>query len=195
MKPIAIGLTIACLCTCNSAFAERYRYKNAQGLTSITTQLSQEHINAGYQILDDNMHVVQVIPPFSEKSSMQSVQNNQRQLQQLKSDKDLLRTYYSSVRAEQQYMQKLNDLNNRISSAMLSRDKYIAQRIQLINQAGKYEKLEKPIAPHVLANLKMVNDEIKLVNNNIQVLTQNKALLTAEFNRIISRLKQLEANK
>jgi hypothetical protein len=98
----------------NSSKGERwYRYYD-NGIPTLSSSVSEQHMSHGYDILDNHMQVIQHIPPFSTiKYDQQKVQREQAIEKQI-ADRHLIETYTSSDRAILQRDRELSELDNQI---------------------------------------------------------------------------------
>lgn len=163
---IVIGLSILCS-SAQSASAVWYRYHDRNGIVSLSSSVTSEHIKYGYEKLNSQMQVIEKVAPQRSDYSKKTQSKRQQREKQQTSDQQFRAAYGNSEFAEKKQREALNLIRQQISF----------QENQLSQIESRHEPTDAP--------------SIQQIKSNIEILNRNYQRTENEYQNIISRLKHM----
>lgn len=172
-----------------------YRYKDASGGIVMGVTVPPEFAKNGYEILNSNGRVIQVVDPaltpeqIEEKRRLEQIEADRKA--QLQENKILLKRYShpdDAIRAE---MRKLQDLQAVIK---LKQGNILSQKSKLEDaetEAANRERAGQSIPDHILKEVNRANQEITSLNGEIENHIAEMEVVKREYNAIVERLKKI----
>jgi hypothetical protein len=180
---------------------EFYRYKNSEGKIIVKDQISNEMIETGYEILNDNGALVQKVSPG--KTLAQEEQERLKQIEEKKShyqlqqrirnDAELLRQFSSIGDIIRNRDAQLLGLEQRIR---IQNSKSDLLKLQLEDQqksAANHERLGQKLPKKLQKEIKESHEQIAGNERNTVFLEQQKVTIAKRFEGDIIRYKKLES--
>lgn len=174
------GLLMVCWCwSCGVGATELYRYTNDKGVLVLDRQgVPAQYIGNGYEVLNDQGRVVQVVPPAP------SLEERRRLLAEkarAKSDAQLLRLYSTVADVDRAKTRKLNELDGVISVARGNLQSLRTQQANLQSQAADNERAGRAVPDHLLTQIDNLKSEQLSVQKDIARYQQSRAQTEAGF--------------
>lgn len=182
-------LTLALCLPLGVSAAELYRYINDKGVVVLDrTGVPPEFIGNGYEVLNDQGRVVQVIPPAP---SLEERQRLQAEKARASSDKQLLRLYSSVEDVDRARERKMVELKGVISVAQGNLQSLRTQQGNLQSQAASLERGGREVPEHLLAQIENLKAEQVGLQKDIQRYQDARKQAEAGFVADRARLQQL----
>lgn len=182
-------LTLALCLPLGVSAAELYRYINDKGVVVLDrTGVPPELIGNGYEVLNDQGRVVQVIPPAP---SLEERQRLQAEKARASSDKQLLRLYSSVEDVDRARERKMVELKGVISVAQGNLQSLRTQQGNLQSQAASLERGGREVPEHLLAQIENLKAEQVGLQKDIQRYQDARKQAEAGFVADRARLQQL----
>lgn len=170
-----------------------YRYEDAKGVTVLDRQgVPPELIYKGYEVLNDQGRVVQVVPPAP------SLQERQKALDdkaRASSDAQLLRLYSTVEDVDRAKARKLAELDSVISVARGNLASMRTQQANLQSQAADQERSGKQVPDHLVAQIENAKAEQIGLEGDIKRYLEGRKQAEASFDSDRARLQTLLGNK
>ncbi len=194
-----VGVLLFVLTTLPSAFADNstttprwYRYYNSQGIPTLSSTISEQHLQYGYDSLDKNMHLIRHFSPFSgQKYAQEEVQREQAIARRI-SERHLQETYISSDRAISQRDRELGDIDGQIKRSQTQSMTLSTSLNESITLAANLERQNKPIPTFLKNQLSTNKDLLNQSMANIAALKAKREQTSKQFNDAIASLKSIE---
>lgn len=185
---------IAGLLICSAAFgqAQLYRYVDDKGVTVLGNRVPPEFVSRGYEVLDSNGRVREVIPaaPTAEElkanRAAREAQDRQRQ-----SDTTLLRLYSSQADLDRAHARQLAQIESLIQAARSEIDGVQDQREGLQERAAVQERAGREIDPQILQHLAHADAETQRLERLIEAKQAEIKEVRANFVHQRARLGYL----
>lgn len=169
-----------------------YRYVDANGVIAISRQgVPPEVISKGYEVLNDQGRVVQVIAPAP------SIEERQRLLQEkarASSDAQLLRLYSTPEDIDRARDRKLAELDGVIGVARSNLQSVRTQQSNYQSQAADHERAGQPVPESLLVQIDNQKAEQKRLISDIQryqvAREQAESSFNADHARFIEIMKR-----
>lgn len=170
-----------------------YRYYDSRGIPTISSTVSEQHLQQGYDVLDSRMQLIRHYPPFSANKYAQQQVLREQAIAKKISDRHLQETYISSDHAATQRDRELSNLDGQIQRGEIE-SKHLSESLNgNIASAASFDRQNKPIP----ANLKTLLDKNKTLlsqsNANVAALKAKRDQTNKLFNDVIAQLKVIEA--
>ncbi|MEN0106002.1 MAG: DUF4124 domain-containing protein [Pseudomonas sp.] len=166
-----------------------YRYEDAKGVTVLDRQgVPPELIYKGYEVLNDQGRVVQVVAPAP------SLEDRQRLIEEkarASSDAQLLRLYSTPDDVDRAKARKLAELDGVISVARGNLASLKTQQANLQSQAADQERAGKQVPDHLVAQIENIKAEQVGLESDIQRYLAGRKQAEASFDADRARLKTL----
>ncbi len=169
-----------------------YRYYDSRGVANISTNVTPNHIRYGYEALDRNMQVIQRNRPYNAESDIKQAPQRAAAAQQNASDDKLKRAYGSSRVAAQKKQERLTLINKQISFQHDQLKQLQNDRILFLRQEREYNRKANPVPEQLKTILANNQKNIVAKKEYIQSLQTSYRNTSAEYDRIIARLKAME---
>ncbi|MFZ3154303.1 DUF4124 domain-containing protein [Pseudomonas sp.] len=169
--------------------AELYRYVDDKGTTVLSRQgVPPEHIGKGYEVLNDQGRVIQVIAPAPSAEEMQRILADKARAS---SDAQLLRLYSTPEDVERARARKLAELDGLIGVARGNLQSVRTQQANLQSQAADHERAGRAVPAHLLAQIENQKAEQVRLKRDIQRYQAAHKEADSSFNADRDRLKEL----
>jgi hypothetical protein len=169
--------------------AELYRYVDDKGTTVLSRQgVPPEHIGKGYEVLNDQGRVIQVIPPAPSAEEMKLILADKARA---RSDAQLLRLYSTPEDVERARARKLAELDGLIGVARGNLQSVRTQQANLQSQAADHERAGRTVPAHLLAQIDSQKaEQVRLKGEILRYQAAHKEA-DSSFNAERDRLKEL----
>ena len=170
-----------------------YRYVDAKGVTVLDRQgVPSDLIYKGYEVLNDQGRVVQVVAPAP------SLQERQKALDdkaRASSDAQLLRLYSTLEDVDRAKARKLAELDGVISVARGNLASLRTQQANLQSQAADQERAGKQAPDHLVAQIENAKAEQVGLESDIKRYLDGRKQAEASFDADRARLQTLLGNR
>lgn len=148
---------------------ELYRYVDDHGVVVLDRQVPPRFVGNGYEVLDSNGRVKQVIPaaPTAQEREAQR-QALAAQKKQDEEDATLLRLYSSLADLDRAQARQIQQFENQIASARASIAELQQERETLRSQAANHERAGRAVDQAILDQLATVDAETRRQEQRIQ---------------------------
>lgn len=175
-----------------SAQAELYRYVDDKGVVVLERLgVPPQYIGRGYEVLNDQGRVIQVVPPAP------SAQERQRLLEakaRAGSDAQLLRLYASVEDVERAEKRRLSELDSIMGITRGNLQSLRAQQANLQSQAAAHERAGRQVPELLLTQIDNLSREqaslVRDVERFRQVRKQSEVSFAKERQRVAELLGQ-----
>lgn len=195
LRPDVIRFTLmfSLLCYAAASTADSsvryYRYVDAKGVTVLDRQgVPSDLIYKGYEVLNDQGRVVQVVAPAP------SLQERQKALDdkaKASSDAQLLRLYSTLEDVDRAKARKLAELDSVISVARGNLASLRTQQANLQSQAADQERAGKQAPEHLVAQIENAKAEQVGLEADIKRYLDGRKQAEASFDADRARLQTL----
>ncbi len=197
---IRIGIFLLMLSWVGSAHAAiYYRYKTDDGQTVISQSIPARYVSNGYEILNGNGRVIEVVPRAlnEEELAAKAEAEVQEQLkaEQRARDKKLLSIFSSPEDAERARDRKLEAIDVYINVTKGNIIKLQGDYNQAQTQAAQRERAGEEVPEFLLEKMQSLSRQMKQAEESIERKEQEKDEIRAEYEKDISRLKKLMEDK
>ncbi len=166
-----------------------YRYVDAKGVTVLDRQgVPPDLISKGYEVLNDQGRVVQVVAPAP------SLEERQRAIAdkaRASSDAQLLRLYSTTEDVDRAKARKLAELDGVISVARGNLASLKTQQANLQGQAADQERAGKQVPDHLVAQIENLKAEQAGLEGDIKRYLEGRKQAEASFDSDRARLQTL----
>jgi chromosome segregation ATPase len=170
-----------------------YRFTDEDGNTEISSSLSDEAIEQGYEILNrKGMVIKEVAPALTEEERQAIKERKQRQRQkerQDKRDEKLLRLYAGPEDARRARDRQIKALEVNISYTRNSLQQVRQKLDQEVSSAAKFERRGDQVPPSIQDSIDHYQSKIQEYKNEIAEYQQDIKDVRKRFRPIIERLK------
>lgn len=167
--------------------AQLYRYVDDKGVTVLGNRVPPEFVSRGYEVLDPNGRVRQVIPAAPTREELRaSREAHEAQVLQRQSDTTLLRLYSSQADLDRAHARQLAQIESLIQSAQGEIDGVQDQRELLQQRAAVQERAGRDVDAQILRDLLHADAETQ----RLERLIESKQL---EINEVRASFAQQRA--
>ena len=177
------------------AAANMYRYTDENGQIVISSTIPQEATKRGYDILNDNGRVIDIIPPApteEEIAAREAEKQRQKELaEQRDKDRALLKRFSHPDQAVKAMHRKIRELEGLIQ---LKRGNISVISSQLDNEqsrAANMERAGRDIPEATLEKIRRLEAQIRDIEREISSQTQEIEELRKAFEADIGRLEEV----
>ncbi len=173
-----------------------YRYRDNDGITHIGYSIPPQFVENGYEMLNDQGRVVEVVLPKkaldkrSQEMMREAEARHQFELQRSK-DEALLRFYSSIEDVERVRERKLLEFDNFISIQQANIISYKKKVANLQSQAADLERINREIPKEILDTLTTLEEKISDAEEAIELKRSEKEKVREAFEQDIKRLSIL----
>lgn len=168
---------------------ELYRYVDDKGTTVLSRQgVPPEHISRGYEVLNEQGRVIQVIAPAPSPEEMKRILADKARAS---SDAQLLRLYSTPEDVERARTRKLAELDGLIGVARNNLQSVRTQQANLQSQAADHERAGRTVPAHLLAQIDNQKAEQARLKGDIQRYQATRKEADSSFNADRDRLREL----
>ncbi|GAC1381263.1 MAG: hypothetical protein NVS3B3_23750 [Aquirhabdus sp.] len=193
------GLLLLALTVAPHVFADNgneipkwYRYYNSQGIPTLSSTISEQHLQYGYDALDKNMRLIKHFSPFSGQNYAKEQAQREQAIAKRIAERHLQETYISSDRATSQRDRELSDLDEQIKRGQQQTISLSTTLNENITQAANLERQNKPIPAYLKKQLSTSKDLLNQSQTNIAALKIKREQTSKQFNDAIATLKSIE---
>ncbi|WP_111895633.1 hypothetical protein [Acinetobacter sp. MB5] len=169
-----------------------YRYYDTNGVATISSSISQNHIRRGYDVLDRRMQILRHVPAFNAKKSQYNAQYNIVQSKQKEADQRLKQAYTSSKTAELKKQEALQTIKAQINYQQYQAKDIYQDQLSLGREEQEYIRQGKSVPATLKVRLKENQNSIDRSKASILNLQNDYRETQLKYDRIISRLKLME---
>ena len=170
-----------------------YRYYDQKGIANLSSSVTPNHIRFGYEALDQNLQVIYKNRPYS--ADADNRESHERQVQSIEEQYDLRlrRAYGSSKTATLKRDQQLVSINRQLNFQQQQLRTLMNEKVNYKRQELDYLRKGANVPPSLQQRLQQNDQEITGVRKTIENLQIKLRDTSAQYDRIISRLKALES--
>lgn len=173
-----------------------YRYRDNTGVTHIGYSVPPQFVEYGYEILNDQGRVIEVVLPkkvLDERARESFLEEQRRQNLAMQREKDqaLLRFYSSVEDVERVRDRKLTEFDNFIEIQKANILSYKKRVAKLQSQAADLERMNRPVPKDILKNLATLEQKIGDAEEAIVVKSKEKDQVAQAYAADIERLSYL----
>lgn len=168
-----------------------YRYVDSRGVTVLDRQgVPPEYVAKGYEVLNAQGRVVQVVPP---PPTADEIHQAQAKKAQASADAQLLNLYSNTEDVDRAKARKLSELDALIALAQGNLKGLDTQQASLQGQAADLERAGKAVPQSLIDQMGDLRDQQHNLDLNIQRYQQARAQAEAAFNQDRARIQRLTA--
>lgn len=186
---VAIGLVVAGLSL--GVQADLYRYTDERGVTVLDSRVPPEAIGRGYEVLDPQGRVKEVIPPAPTLEELEARREAERRAV---ADATLLRLYSSVADLDRAHARQIEQIDNQILTAQGNLQQLAKQRENLQQRAAAQERAGRAVDARILQELNELDSEQRRLNRLIERSQREKAEVNSSFEQRRLRLGTLLGN-
>ncbi|SDT07752.1 protein of unknown function [Halopseudomonas xinjiangensis] len=143
------------------AQAELYRYVDDRGTTVLDSRVPAEFVSRGYEVLDAQGRVKQVIPAAPTREEREATRRARAdQERQRASDATLLRLYSSPTDLDRAHQRQITQIENLITTTEGNIAALRDQRDELQARAAAQERAGRQVDPQLISELSGVDAEV-----------------------------------
>ncbi|MEZ5523567.1 MAG: hypothetical protein R3E62_01165 [Pseudomonadales bacterium] len=177
-----------------------YRYQDNDGRVHIGYSVPPEYVVNGYEVLNEQGIVVDVVLPktvLDERAKEMLKQAEERHRHELQAAKDeaLLRYYSSAADVERVRERKLQEFDNFIDIQRANINTNRKRVAELQAQAAEMELSGQKISANILQTLDTLEHKIADAQRAIEFKEEEKQRVWLAFELDIERLNELQGNK
>lgn len=174
------------------AYAELYRYIDDRGITVLDSRVPPEFVEKGYEVLDAQGRVRDVIPASPTQAEREATrQARSEQERQRIADSTLLRLYSDVKDLDRAHARHIAQIDTQIATAENGMQALQAQREELQRRAAAQERAGQEVSALLLERLADLNEE----SSRLERLIESKRDEIKEIDRSYAtqreRLEQL----
>lgn len=175
-----------------SVAGDLYRYVDDHGVVVLGRQVPPQFVARGYEVLDSNGRVKQVVPaaPSAEERQARRLALEAQKKQDAE-DATLLRLYSSLADLDRAQARQLQQLDNQIAVARANIAELQTEREELRAQAADQERAGRKVDKAILDQLQAVDSETRLQQQRIERTEGEIAAVKADYAAQRSRLSLL----
>lgn len=166
-----------------------YRYVDSRGITVMDRQgVPPEYAGKGYQVLNAQGRVVQVVPPAP---SAEQIRQAEAAKAQAGADAQLLRQYRSVDDVERAKARKLAEIDALIGVALGNTQGLAAQQASLQGQAADLERAGRPVPQNLIDQMNDLRDQHNALKAEISRYQQARQQAESDFAQLRARVSSL----
>lgn len=199
-KQLSIFLLAFCVMQSLWSAGFSYRYRDNDGVTHIGYSVPPKFVPNGYEVLNDQGRVIEVVLPkevLDERARKMLKQAEARHKMELQRTKDeaLLRYYSSPEDVERVRDRKLTEFDNFIEIQHANIMSYKSKVATLQGQAANLERTGREVTQEILATLNTLEEKIQDAEQAIQLKKKEKVQVNRAFEEDIKRLNYLLSDR
>ncbi|WP_150305862.1 DUF4124 domain-containing protein [Pseudomonas saliphila] len=172
--------------------AELYRYMDDRGITVLDSRVPPEYITNGYEVLDAQGRVREIIPASPTQTELQAMRHARtEQERQRVADSTLLRLYSNVKDLDRAHARQIAQIDNQIATAESEIDVVQTQREELQRRAAGQERAGRQVEPQVLDQLADLDEESARLQRLIELKREETKEVDRAFAAQRERLAQL----
>ena len=175
-----------------AAAAELYRYVNDKGVTVLDRSVPPQYVSRGYEVLDRDGRVKQVVPAAPSPEDRQAQRGaEQEQQRQRSADETLLRLYSSVDALYRALTRQIQQSECLIASAEAGLLTVQSQRDEVQSRAASQERAGREVDQQLLQRLQAIEAEQQRLERQIARHQQEIERVNQTFAARRERLAQL----
>ena len=165
-----------------------YRYVNEKGVKVLTYNIPDQYISNGYEVVDANGKVIQIVPPELSPEAKAEAELKQAEMERIKNwDHQLLKRYSRVSDIEAAKNRKLAETRTNINILRGNMTNLNNEIDQLQSRAAAMERRGQPVSEIILNNISDIREELKATANRIEVRQKEYQALADRFDKDIAR--------
>lgn len=176
-----------------SAAGYLYRYKDANGRPVISRSVPPEFVEAGYEVLTEQMRIVRVVPPADVREKL--MEEEKQRKERLENDRRLLRSYNSASEAEESRDRKVQELELFIDTKKKGVDRLQNNLTSALQDAADVERQGKKVSKELLKNIEAIKVQIQEEEAKLVTLREELQEVRGRYADDIERLRELLGDK
>jgi hypothetical protein len=169
-----------------------YRFYDSRGIPTISSTVSEQHLQQGYDVLDSHMQLIRHYQPFSADKYAQQQIIREQAISKRISDRHLQETYVSSDHAIIQRDRELSNLDSQIKRSEQESKSLSSSLNASITLAANFDRQNKPIPAQIKAQLEKNKSLLAQSNASLSALKSKREESNNQFNNVIAQLKTIE---
>ncbi|MFA5677071.1 MAG: DUF4124 domain-containing protein [Pseudomonas sp.] len=172
--------------------AELYRYVNDKGVTVLDRSVPPQYVSRGYEVLDMDGRVKQVIPAAPSPEERQAMRTAELEKQRQRSaDETLLRLYSSVADLDRAHGRQIQQIEGLIATANGGLLTLQSQRDEVQSRAASQERAGREVDPQLLQRLQSIEAERQRLERQIAKHREEIESVNAAFANRRERLAHL----
>lgn len=172
--------------------AELYRYINDKGVTVLDRSVPPQYVGRGYEVLDKDGRVKQVIPAALSPEERQAQRDAElEQQRQRTADETLLRLYSSVADLDRAHNRQVQQIEALIATAEANLLTLQSQRVDVQSRAASQERAGREVDAQLLRQLEHIESERGRLERQIANSRQEINSINTAFASRRQRLAQL----
>lgn len=172
--------------------AELYRYVNDKGVTVLDRSVPPQYVSRGYEVLDMDGRVKQVIPAAPSREERQAMRAAELEQQRQRSaDETLLRLYSSVTDLDRAHGRQIQQIEGVIATAKAGLLTLQSQRDDVQSRAASQERAGREVDPQLLQRLQGIEAERQRLERQIARHHEEMESVNVAFASRRERLAQL----
>ncbi|MCP9339940.1 DUF4124 domain-containing protein [Stutzerimonas xanthomarina] len=172
-----------------AAQAELYRYVDDKGVVVLDRHgVPPQFIGRGYEVLNDQGRVTQVIPPAPTAQERQRMQEAKARAE---TDAQLLRLYASVADVERAKARRLSELDSIIGITRGNLQSLRTQQANLQSQAANHERAGRKVPEQLLVQIDNLAKEQASLKRDVERYRQTRQQAEASYGRERERVAEL----
>jgi len=189
LAPIALGFVLV-TASISAQGLTFYRFKNAQGITMISTKIPAEFISKGYDIVSSDGRLIERIAAEPSAEEKQRILDAQAEAERFKKrDRALLSRYSSVSDIESERTRKLNQLDTDIELRKRSIEKTDEETALWQSKAADEERRGQKVSQATLNKLASLRDQKTSVLTAIAQKEKERQTAIEKFEEDIERFR------
>ncbi|QJD59649.1 DUF4124 domain-containing protein [Pseudomonas sp. gcc21] len=192
MRRIFIAVALGVMVMPATGVAELYRYIDNRGVTVLDSRVPPEYISNGYEVLDAQGRVREVIPASPTQAELEAMRRARtEQERQRVADSTLLRLYSDVRDLDRAHARQVAQIDNQIVTAENELEVLQAQREDLQRRAADQERAGRPVEARILESLADLDKESDRLRRLIELKREEITDVDRGFAAQRERLSQL----
>ncbi|WP_019341211.1 DUF4124 domain-containing protein [Stutzerimonas stutzeri] len=172
-----------------AAQAELYRYVDDKGVVVLDRHgVPPQFIGRGYEVLNDQGRVTQVIPPAPTAQERQRIQEAKVRAE---TDAQLLRLYASVADVERAKARRLSELDSVIGITRGNLQSLRTQQANLQSQAANHERAGRKVPEQLLVQIDNLAKEQASLKRDVERYRQTRKQAEASYGQERERVAEL----
>ncbi len=165
-----------------------FRYVNDKGITVISSSLTEDALYAGYEILNANGRVVEIVPPGIPKAQREAMRKKQERKEQ---NQQLLRMYIGPRGAARTRDRKIEAIQLKMNYARNQKLRLQHKLHEQIDRAAGFQKRGADVPTGTQDLIDMYSGQLDAVKQQLANYKNEIQQITQHFDDIIKRLEKL----
>lgn len=189
----SLVVSLAVLGVSVAAQAELYRYVNDRGVTVLDSRVPPEFVNNGYEVLDSQGRVKQVIPAAPTKEEREAARRAlAEQERQRAADSTLLRLYGNAEDLDRAHRRQVAQIENLIATSRGSIEALTEQRERLEQRAAAQQRAGREVDASLLTEISEASAEAarleRLIARKKREIVEVNARFAEQRERLVALL-------